>query len=381
MSKLNNAVQPSNVHALGRRDTLPVEIPARTRTIVFPWSFMRSKMFIGVVLTPNILSVLYWGLLAAPLYQSEAIVMVSTPEKSPDSMLSALAGGSGASTSGAWILKNRLLSWDEFRSIDQRFHLARLYGSGDFWARAGGAGSLWKTDDISLWRYYQSQISVSIDEQTGITKIVVNGWNPVDALTLSKALMADGMKSINTLNERSSKDYVRAAEDETHRLEAALASDEREIAQWRSTIGYLSPGLDYSALTEQAARYKSKLLDLDSQYQVLMKSAPLNPSIANLKVAMSVVSAAHQQAQSASQKIFPSAVEYETLDLRRKADNDLLVTAKTALQQARIKAAQHQYYLDTISPPSEPRAPSGPRRLMWILGTLLLTLFIRMVLS
>lgn len=96
---------------------------------------------------------------------------------------------------------------------------------------------------------------------------------------------------------------------------------------------------------------------------------------------MSVIENASADARTASQAIFPVAIEYETLDLKRETDSKLLVAAETALQEARIKSAQNHYYLKTVSHPSEPHAPSGPQRLKWILLVLVISLILRALLA
>lgn len=226
---------------------LPVSIPNSSTTKSNRWKFLRSPLFLTVVAVPNFIALTYWGLIASPVYQSDAIVIVTNPNKDSDSLTSLLAGNAGASTSGAWILKNRLLSWDEFKSIDTKFHIAETYRHGDFVARAGGLSSFWRSDDIALWHYYQSMVGITIDEQTGITQVNVKGWNSKDAYEISKTLIQDGITHLNHLNEEEDNDFISSATKESDRLQKQLAEDEHAISQWRSQHGYLSPVSDYTS--------------------------------------------------------------------------------------------------------------------------------------
>lgn len=370
----------SNNHSASA-PSLPVSVPVPKVAAASRWSFLRSPLFLTVVAVPNFIALTYWGLIASPVYQSDAIVIVTNPNKDSDSLTSLLAGNAGASTSGAWILKNRLLSWDEFKSIDQKYHIAETYKHGDFVARAGGLSSFWRTDDIALWHYYQSMVGITIDEQTGITQVNVKGWNSKDAYEISKTLIQDGITHLNHLNEDEDNDFISSATQESERLQKQLAEDEHAISQWRSQHGYLSPVSDYTSLADQAVQLTTKHIELNSQYQSIVRNAPGNPSASSLKTQMSVIENASADARTASQAIFPVAIEYETLDLKRETDSKLMVAAETALQEARIKSAQNHYYLKTVSHPSEPHAPSGPQRLKWILLVLVISLILRALLA
>lgn len=360
---------------------LPVAIPTSNTLIKTRWEFLRSPLFLVVVAAPNLISLAYWGVIASPVYQSETIVVVTNPNKDSDSLTSLLAGNAGASTSGAYILKNRLLSWDEYKSIDEKFHIAKTYKNGDFVARAGGLSSFWRTDDISMWKYYQSKIGINIDEQTGITKIIVSGWNSNDTYKISEALVHDGITHLNRLNTEEDNDFISSASTETERLRKELAVDEGAIAQWRTVHGYLSPESDYTSLSSKSLQLDDKYIDLNSQYQSVIHNTPGNPSTLTLKTQMNVIQNAGLDARAASIAIFPVAVEYETLNLKRETDSKLLISAETALQEARIKSTQNHYYLKTVSRPSEPHAPSGPQRLKWVLIVLITSLIVRALLA
>ncbi|QDH17000.1 hypothetical protein [Swingsia samuiensis] len=343
--------------------------------------FNLSKKTLYTLLIPNLLAISYFGLIATPTFESESIILVKSPQKSSANLKNILSGDNNDDTSGAWIVKNRALSWDQFLSINTKFNLYDVYSNADFISRFGGFKSLFSTSDVSLWNYYKNNTNVSIDEQTGITKISVNSFSPVLSEKISSELLKDVSNHLNHLNDLEGADFVASARTEVADMRKAVALDAANIAAWRTHTNLLAPEKDYAALSEEALALDSKQMDLNSDFQIGHLYESNNPKVASLKARIDILKKNSSHLREVSKSIFSQATNYESLILKQNTDAKLLETAETALQEAVIKSKQNQYYLQTISQPSTPHSPTGPNRLKAILIVLALSLLIRFVIS
>ncbi|AHJ65862.1 hypothetical protein [Granulibacter bethesdensis] len=340
-----------------------------------------SKIMLFFVVIPNFLSVIYWGFIASAVYQSDSVMIVTNPNKDSDSLTSILAGNAGASTAGAYILKDRLLSWDEFKSVNKQFDIAKTYHDADFVARFGGLSSLWQSGDIDLWDYYRAHVGIDINEQSGITKVTVSAWSNNAAHRIAVRLVQDAVDHLNRLNKKEDQDFISTATSEVARFRKEVAEDTAAIAAWRSQTGHFTPSSDYAAFLGQALTLDEQHLILQGQYLSLIKEAPGSPSAISFRTRMNIIDSGANAARNIARTLFPAASQYESLEFKRDTDVKLLMAAETALQEARIKASQNHYYLKMISAPSEPQSPSGPHRLRWIVIVLATTLILRTLLA
>jgi capsular polysaccharide transport system permease protein len=126
-------------------------------------------LFWVIVGIPNIISILYLCLIASPVYVSTASLIVYKPSQGVQSLSAMLSGaGGGSSTEGAYIVKDYIGSWDEFRNVLRTIDLLKHFKQGDLITRFGGLASLFRNTDVALWHYYQRRVSASIDQNSGI---------------------------------------------------------------------------------------------------------------------------------------------------------------------------------------------------------------------
>lgn len=139
--------------------------------------FYKKRLFWYICGAPSFLSGFYLFLWATPRYESEAIVRVyESGSSAADS-----AGGAGASmmgsgagiSSGSYILKDYLASWDLFRRADDKA-LRDQWGKGDIVSRFGGVTSLFSKNEMRLWNYYKARVTRNIDEESGLVHINVD---------------------------------------------------------------------------------------------------------------------------------------------------------------------------------------------------------------
>ena len=338
---------------------------------------LRRPLFLAAVVVPNVASVLYFGLIAAPVYTSTAALMVLNPKQSGPSLSSLLSGASGdSSEQGGYILKEYFASWDAFRKLDKPLGLAENFGKGDPVGRFGGVATGFRTNDVALWRYFQKQVDVKIDQKSGIVALDVSAWDAAYATRLTKVLLAAAIAHMDAMNAQQQGDFLKSAIARKAAIEAALRSDLAALAQFRNQTGTYDPKELYLSNLALMNSLTMKATELKSQGQALSAATPNNPQVDNLASATQSV----KQDIATTAKSFPamarSSSRYEKLLVSRDNNITLLGQANLALQEAQAAAEKNRYYLNVISSPSEPQTPEGPERLMWIGGVLLATLLL-----
>lgn len=338
---------------------------------------LRRPLFVALVLVPNLLSILYFGFMAAPVYTSTASLLVLNPRQSGPSLSSLLSGASGdSSEQGGYILKDYFSSWDAFRKAGRPAELAAHFRQGDLVGRFGGLATFFQTNDVALWRYFQRHVDVEIDQKSGIVALNVDAYDPGYAVTLTQALLADAVRHMDAMNTQQVRDYVASAQARKAAAEKALQHDLAALAQYRSRTGTYDPKELYLSNLSLMNSLAMKETDLRSQRDAVRQSTPGNPQADTLDTAMASVRSDISRAQQDFPAMARNSSEYEKLLVSRDNNITLLGQANMALQDVQANAEKNRYYLNVISNPSEPRTPESPQRLLWIGGTFLLTMIL-----
>ena len=334
--------------------------------------YSRYKLIINSLFAVTALSSIgYFGYLKTPQYVSNVDVSVSNPQKDSDSLTSLLSGSSGASTSGAYIVKEFLLSWDEFKRLNARFNLRDEYSGSDWATRYGSLMSVFDKGDISLWHYYQKHVDVSVDQKTGITTIGFYGLSPDFAHKLAVAAMGDTVKYLDDMNRQQESDYTSSAEKTVNNLKLSIIEDGQRLATYRIANGVYDPSLYYSGMLARMTSLQGKQIDADAQYRSVAVATPNNPVALSYKTQMGVLGDNIKKITEDVFKVTALSNEYEDLKIRQELDTKLLAEAEAGLETSRIKASQNHYYINVISEPSKPVDYEYPSRLVMIAITIL----------
>lgn len=338
---------------------------------------LRRPVFIAVVLIPNLLSILYFGLIASPIYVSTASLVVLNPQKAGPSLSSLLAGASGdSSEEGGYLLKDYLRSWQAFTRVEKPLRLAANFRAGDFVSRYGGVTGVFRDNDVALWRYLNRRVDVDIDQKSGIVALKVLGYKPGFAFDLASAMLNDAVAHMDAMNAQQERDYVGSAIARKTRIEQALQSDLAALARYRSDSGTYDPKELYASNLSLLNGLALKEADLTAQRDAISDSTPNNPVARNLGSQISSVRGNIDATQRDIPRMARSSSLYEKLLVSRDNNITLLNQANMAVQEAQLNAEKNRYYLNVISTPSRPQTPEEPRRMLWIGGILLATLLL-----
>ena len=183
--------------------------------------FYKRKLFWILFGLPNLLSIFYFGALAAPQYTSQSSIIVYQSAASgatPDALQ--LEQGGGVSVEGDYLIQNFITSWRCFAALDHT-KLQTAWSQGDILTRFGGVASLFSGNLTSLYNYYLGHVSMHINNNSAIMTLSVRGYDPAFVLDLNHDILAASALALNQINAQA---YESANHFFQPRLQAAQAA-------------------------------------------------------------------------------------------------------------------------------------------------------------
>jgi capsular polysaccharide transport system permease protein len=339
-------------------------------------ALLRRPLFLAFV-AANLISVLYFGLIASPVYVSRASLTVLNPTLQGSNLTSMLSGGSGDGTAeAAYVLKDYVGSWQAFHDLAGQTDLARNFSKGDIFGRYGGLSGLFQKSDVALWRYYRKHVRVDVDVKSGIASVEVHAFQPGFASRLADAVLADALDHMNRMGREQADADLAAARAKAAAVQTELAQTDAALARYRSSVGVYDPKEEYASDLDLLNQLGGKEAELRSQYAAVQKATPDSPVLQNLSDAVASVQGRMATARARFPELGRVSAEYERLAGLRDNQQNLLQQVSLSEQQAMRTSDQSRYFMQLISPPSQPQTPELPDRALWIGGIFLVSLLI-----
>jgi capsular polysaccharide transport system permease protein len=332
------------------------------------------------VALPTLIACLYFGLIAADRFQSEARFVLRAPgQVLPSAALAGVMQGAGISRGGddGFIVRDYLESRDAMNYLEQHADLRAALDS-------KAADFVWRFPNFytsntqeGMYLHYKRLMSANYDSTTGVSTLRMEAFSPAEAQRLSSALLQASEMLINRLNDRARRDAIAFAEGEVDRMrERAIAAQDR-LTAFRERESLIDPSQATMAVLETIARLSSDVATINVQLAELRTSSPTAPQVAPLKARQAALEAQitierHRLAGDAA-SIAPRIAEYERLMLEREFSERALTAALGAVEMARIEAQRQQVYIERVAEPSRPDYPAYPLRVVWCLVTLLVS--------
>lgn len=348
----------------------------------------RRKWLAIFVIIPTLLAAGYLYLFASDQYVSEAHFIVrsqgsSTSSSSGGGLSALFGGGSGGpsltSIGDAMTVGDYLSSHDAVEALQKRLDLVALFRrpGADFLSRLMVA----RPTPEYLLSYYQGQVQVDFDENTGITKLTARAFRPQDAYAIASQLLLLGEARVNQMNLRSYSDAVSLAKQQLGETERALRAMGGKVTNFRQTERDVDPAGSASAQLGLVTQLQSNLAAARSQLQATSQLIGTNnPQAEALRQQIRSL-----ETQLASQNgrltgdhsaIASSLGTYEDLQTQRGFLQQRYVSVSQSYEQARQNALKQQLYIVRVVNPNMPVKSIYPQRFMTVLTILVALLVI-----
>lgn len=340
-------------------------------------AWLRANLgLVLVVYLPTLLAAVYFGLVAADRYESQATFVVRSPSGASVSQLATLVQGTGIVTSAedAYVVGAYMQSRDAMRQLvagaGLREILQRPEADIAWWYPLPFADAT----EENLYRHYLRFVAVSYDKTTGISTLRVQGFRPADARRFADALLRDSEALINRLNERARGDAVATAEAQVADAKRRALDAQQRMTEFRNREAVIDPTRVSTSVLETITRLSLEAAQLKAQVTEMTKASPDSPQINSLRIRVAALESQidRERAQLAGSdaSLAPRIAEYERLMLEREFAERAFSAALTALETARLDAQRQRLFLERVASPHVPDYAKYPYRLLWILAVL-----------
>ena len=354
-----------------------VQENAKQQTTEHPirvWWMKRSKFekeFCSFVALPTLLTFGYFGLWASPMYVSETQIAVKdvVEQGAGLDIASQIFKTSSSSVQNARIVETYLKSPDLFETLNKELKIVDHYSakSHDIISRLSSDPSAW--DKEVFWAKV-SQPKIDVD--SGVVTFTVRAYDPQMAQDIAKATLKASEALVNEMNERSRKDAIKLASNEVKIAQERVSQAQKALEVFRDEHRELDPKATASGLQSlvfelegERAKVKAQLAESRSYMQ---SNAPtvrgLEKRLAALETQLKAEKARIAGETQEASTLNAWVSQFESLTIESEFAQKQLVSAMTALEQARAMALTKTQYIVPIQQPTLPDESRYPRT--WI---------------
>lgn len=355
-----------------RAHGVEIHVPAADHRPAWQGFVRRHALLFATFVLPSVIGALYYGVIAADRYTSEAQFVVRSPSKAGVDQLSSVIRSTGTERASdeASAVHQFVKSRDAvdllLREADLRAILSRPE-SDPVWRFPG-----WFSKDLreKLYDRYLDFVSIKQDSGTGISTLVVQSFRPEDSVKVAQVLLQGSETLINRLNDRARRDTIRAAEAEVDIAKERAFERREELTTFRTRVGTVDPAKTSQSLLETIGKLSFESAQVNAQLAEAQRNSPQGPQIANLRNRIQAIDQQiveeKRRIGGSAQALAPIIADYERLVLEREFADRALASALASLENARIDSQRQQLYLERVVEPHAADYPAQPKRLMWI---------------
>jgi capsular polysaccharide transport system permease protein len=350
-----------------RKKTKPNFVPQLKRwALEHRWSLL----FLWL---PTALTAIYYFLIAAPMYVSEAEFVVRSPSHPQIGSLAGLLQGTGIAKApdDVYSVNDFIQSRDAITALEKDIDLRGLFGrpEADYLARYPNL--FYDRTGEEFYKYYQKRVSADYDTTTQMITVTVKAFTAQDAQKLASLLIQESEALVNRLNERAHDNAIRDAEKDVKLAEDHVVEAQQNMLGYRTREKLLDPGKSSGVIFETVAKLQGELVATQMQLAEIEHGSPDSPIKSELQTRISTL---QQQVQNQKSKLTgsdgsmaPKIPEYEQLMLQQEFASKELASTMASLESARAEARRQQIYLDRVVEADLPDKSMYPKRLISVL--------------
>ena len=353
------------------------------------WTEMaiRNRWFMMSVVLPVLASAIYFFLIASDQYVSESRFVIKAPNQRTSQVSSFANLIQTTGLSAGQEQSNQVIDFVRSRSalqvLAKDVPLDKVYGNSgiDVLSRFP---TLWEenaTED--LYKYYRKKVEVDRDVETGLVVLRTTAFTPKDAADINERLLRQSETIVNELNTRARSSGITEAEGRVIEAERRVTAARKALASYRNKVELVDPLKQATGVFEITNRMITERAALDAQLATLRRLTPDHPSIPALRERSDALTQEINQQTArivgGTNAISGKLPNYEALTLEQEFASQMLVLARSSLEQARTDALKQQFYLERVVNPNAPDLPEYPhawRNVLTILGFALCIYFI-----
>lgn len=346
-----------------------------------------KRLKVVIILVPTLLATIYFAGFAANRYVSESSVALqqSGGEASglPGAALMFAGLGSPDRNETLYLLQYvqslaLLNELDLKLDLRKHFEAERLDVFSRLWAGASQERFL---------DYYRSRVEVIFDDASSILTVRTQGFDPVFAQQLNKAILEASERFVNEMSHSLARERLEFGERELARAAEKLQAARTEVLSFQSKNGLLDPTMQAEASSALSAQMQASISKSEAELRGLRsfmtEDAPqvkaLRAQIAATQAQRDADRARATRDGGSSDRLGELALQFQALRMRTDFALDAYKAALLAIESARIEATRKVKTLVVIEPPSLPETAEYPRRMYNTTTVLVICMLIYLV--
>lgn len=335
-------------------------------------------LFLGTFVLPITVAAFYYGLIVSDRYVSESSFLVRSIDKPASEGITSYLRDFGIARANddAYAIQEYLYSRDAMKAVMRKVDLRAVY-------TRTGADPLtryapWGRDtDEALYRYFKRQLTVTKDDETGITTVKASAYRAADAKAIMDALVALSEEQINILNVRARRDTLGQAQRTLAQAEAGLTDTTLALTRYRNASENVDPMKSAGAAIDRGAALEQSLAMLQVNLQTMLAKAPNNPAIPAVRQRIAALTGQIAQQQGdltgGSEGLSEKLGNFNELKIKQELAGKVYEAAQAQMETARQEAIRQQIYIGTVVRPNLPDEAIEPQRWRYFLTVALLS--------
>jgi len=339
-------------------------------------SWLRKHRWLALCVgLPTLCAIIYYGLIASPVYVSQSTFVIKSPgqKAAPTLSLANLVQSTGLS-SGQEQTKEVLeyvRSRNALHDLEHTVNIRSKYSDrgADFLSRFP---ELFRNSSFeSLYRYYGSMVGAEVDQDSGLAVLEARAFTPKDAYDINAKLLDLSEVLVNRLNERAEGRAIAEGERRVAQAEERVRNARVALSAYRNQQDLIDPSKQAAGVLEISNKLVSEQAALQAQLDLMLRVAPRNPAIPAVRNRIVAVgreiAAQNGRAVGTPTGIASKLSSFEKLSAEQEFATQMLTAANASLEQARTDAQKQQFYLERVVEPNVPDESLLPHRLKRIL--------------
>ena len=338
------------------------------------------RLKLVLIVVPLVLTAVYLFFFSADRYVSESIVAVRQANQDGGSVpgIALLLGAvNPPSREDTLYLRQYIQSLELLNRLDARLKLREHY-------QAEKRDVLFRlpadSDQESFLDYYRNRVEVYFDDVATLLTVRVQGFDPVYAQQLNKAILEESERFVNNFSQRMAREQMSFAQVELDRSWKRLQDEKGKVLAFQTKNKLLDPALQAQASSSLTADLQANLARQEAELRAAQSY--LNDDSYPIKALRSQIEATRSQldverlratAGNSNQRLNALTADFQELMAQASFAQDAYKLALAALENARIDATRKVKSLVVIEPPSKPETARYPRRIYNLITLLIVS--------
>ena len=169
---------------------------------------LKKNIDIITIIIPIVISIIYLFFIAEDRYISHSTFTLKSESEAGVGIDLGFLGAPTSSKQDQMIIKNHILSQDMMHKVIERFGLKNALSSSN-------KDPLWKIDEnsstVDRFKRYKNIVKVIYDEESGVTNIKVENFNPEAASNINEFILSESILFVNDFSNSLSNNFINFA--------------------------------------------------------------------------------------------------------------------------------------------------------------------------